>query len=127
MNRRPLIVFGTIAAVILGAFALFALTDVGPDGPPWDDDRQTVQTITHSDGTVDTVVIEHDGRPGFFPFFPIFPILAIVGVILLVRFLVGPGRGRGGPGGCGGPGEDRLREWHRREHERMGSESPTGA
>ena len=120
--RRGWMPIAIVLAVFIGIGTLYATTDVGPD---WDRDQHEVQTITHSDGSTETVTIDRDGRDGrdgppiFFPFGLLFFVIAFFAIR---RFVFGGFRGgpwRGGPGGDGGPMREQFSQWHREEHEKM--------
>jgi hypothetical protein len=111
-------IFGGIVLLIIAAIGAAIYFGDPPDR--WND-HETVRVVQVDDngnttpGEGDTIIVERDGR-GFFPFFPLFPIIAF----LLIFFAIRAFAFRGGPPNDwrrGGPDQQWLEEWHRRQHQ----------
>jgi len=124
MSRRT--IFAGLAVLAIAAFTLIAIL-----GPDWDWDRNhsevaVVKVVDDQGQPLDganTIIIERGG-PGFFPFGIFFIPLGILFFFGVLRLFFGPRFG--GPGPWGGPRDEWLNEWHRRQHEDRESAPPDG-
>jgi hypothetical protein len=79
-----------------------------------------------ADGSEVVRVVDYGPGRGFFPLGFIFFPLAVIGTIAIVAAISRRGRWGGPPWTRGGPPafEERIKEWHKREHEQDGGEEP---
>jgi hypothetical protein len=122
VNRRYLF-FGVILAVFV-AFAALAVWG----GGDWNDHSEVTRVVPGQNG--ETLIIQDDGRRGFFPFFPFFLIFPLFWFLVIGGLFSLFGRRRWSDGAPFGPGPESreawLADWHRRQHGSIGpSPAPT--
>lgn len=112
MQRRYL--FIGIAAVAL--ITVVALAFWGGDG--WGPHDQITRVVPGQNG--ETLIIQENGRRGFFPFFPFLLIIPLFWLFVAGGLFSLFGRRRWGGGPPFGPGPDTrdawLTDWHQRQH-----------
>ena len=117
---RRFIPFAIAITVLIGIFATFAYFVDDDWGPDHHDNAQVVQVVPAADGsTGNTIVIEHDHHPFFFPFgFFIFPLFFLC-IFFFARALWGPrrwGRSWDGPNFPESTPPAWFDQWHRNAH-----------
>ena len=95
--------------------------------------ERTVQVVTATNPETgqptQIVEVDNGGRWGHGPgwgFFPGFLLFPLIWIALIWMFVGAFWRGRGGRGGGWERWNDRMDEWHRRQHEGNGQGNPPG-